>query len=75
MKMSDTVHIAAMPETVWRGLNDPDVLKSAIPACKAIEKLSDTEFKATAATSPVTGSAKRSVHLPTRSVNHSTHLW
>ena len=49
MKLSDTVHIPAPPEKVWLGLNDPDTLKAAIPGCKSIEKISDTEFKASAA--------------------------
>jgi uncharacterized protein len=49
MKLSDTVHIPAPPEKVWLGLNDPDTLKAAIPGCKSIEKVSDTEFKASAA--------------------------
>ena len=49
MKLSDTVHIPAPPETVWRGLNDPELLKAAIPGCKSIEKVSDTEFNASAA--------------------------
>lgn len=49
MKLSDTVHIPAPPEIVWRGLNDPELLKAAIPGCKSIEKVSDTEFNATAA--------------------------
>ncbi len=49
MKLSDTVYIPAPPETVWRGLNDPELLKAAIPGCKSIEKVSDTEFNATAA--------------------------
>jgi len=49
MKLSDTVHIPAPPEKVWRGLNDPELLKAAIPGCKSIEKVSDTEFNASAA--------------------------
>jgi hypothetical protein len=49
MKLSDTVHIPAPPQTVWRGLNDPELLKAAIPGCKSIEKVSDTEFNASAA--------------------------
>ena len=41
--------IAAPKQTVWDGLNDPAVLKAAIPGCKSLEKLSDTDLKATAA--------------------------
>ena len=33
--------------TVWAALNDPEVLKAAIPGCQELEKLSDTEFQAT----------------------------
>ena len=38
--------IAAPVETVWRALNDPDVLKDCIPGCDSLEKKSDTEFSA-----------------------------
>jgi carbon monoxide dehydrogenase subunit G len=33
------------PESVWAGLNDPEVLKAAIPGCETIEKLADNEYK------------------------------
>jgi len=39
--------IAAPVETVWRALNDPEVLKDCIPGCESLEKKSDTEFAAT----------------------------
>ena len=46
MRMSGECRIEAPRETVWAALNDPDVLKQAIPGCREIEKLSDTEFTA-----------------------------
>jgi carbon monoxide dehydrogenase subunit G len=39
--------IAAPVETVWRALNDPEVLKASIPGCQSLEKQSDTELAAT----------------------------
>ncbi|TIV98420.1 MAG: carbon monoxide dehydrogenase, partial [Mesorhizobium sp.] len=39
--------IAAPVEKVWKALNDPDILKQAIPGCKSLEKKSDTEMAAT----------------------------
>ncbi len=41
--------IPASRETVWRALNDPSVLKVAIPGCQDLEKLGDDAFRATAA--------------------------
>ena len=49
MDMTGERLIAAPRETVWTALNDPEVLKACIPGCESIEKLSDTEMKATAA--------------------------
>ncbi|MDN2568035.1 carbon monoxide dehydrogenase subunit G [Aquibium sp. A9E412] len=39
--------IEAPVDTVWRALNDPDVLRDCIPGCETLEKTSDTEFAAT----------------------------
>jgi len=50
MKLSGENRINARPDEVWRALNDPDVLRRAIPGCESLEKVSDTEFKATVAT-------------------------
>jgi uncharacterized protein len=46
MDLTGEVRLAADRETVWRALNDPEILKQAIPGCESVEKLSDTEFAA-----------------------------
>lgn len=46
MQMSDEVIIPASRETVWRALNDPQVLKQCIPGCESITKHSDTSMDA-----------------------------
>lgn len=48
MKMSGEYTLPADRQTVWAALNDPDVLSASIPGCEAFEKISDTEFQATA---------------------------
>lgn len=47
MDMNGEERIAASRETVWKALNDPDVLKACIPGCESLEKTSDTSFAAT----------------------------
>jgi carbon monoxide dehydrogenase subunit G len=49
MDMTGERRIAAPRTRVWEALNDPAVLKSCIPGCESLEKLSDHELKATAA--------------------------
>lgn len=49
MDMTGERRIPAPRAKVWDALNDPDVLKASIPGCQDLEKLSDTEMKATAA--------------------------
>jgi carbon monoxide dehydrogenase subunit G len=49
MDMTGERRIPAPREKVWAALNDPAVLKASIPGCETLEKLSDTELKATAA--------------------------
>jgi carbon monoxide dehydrogenase subunit G len=49
MDMSGERRIPAPREKVWAALNDPAILKGSIPGCESMEKLSDTELKATAA--------------------------
>jgi len=49
MDMTGERRIPAPRAKVWDALNDPEVLKASIPGCQSLEKLSDTEMKATAA--------------------------
>jgi uncharacterized protein len=46
MEMTGEQRIPAPRQRVWEGLNDPEILKNAIPGCQTIEKMSDTEFTA-----------------------------
>lgn len=65
MDLSGSREIAAPPEVVWRGLNDPETLRKAIPGCETLTKLSDNEFEATAgvAIGPVKAKFKGKVRL------------
>ena len=47
MDMTGEYHIAAPRQKVWDALNDPEILKQAIPGCETITKHSDTEMSAT----------------------------
>jgi uncharacterized protein len=55
MDMTGEYRIPAPRQKVWEALNDPDVLKQAIPGCEEIEKDSPTSFtaKVTAKLGPV----------------------
>ena len=55
MEMSGEYRIQASREKVWDALNDPEILKQAIPGCDEINRLSDTEMtaKVTAKVGPV----------------------
>ncbi len=46
MDMTGEKRVPASRETVWAALNDPEILKVAIPGCESVEKKSDTEFSA-----------------------------
>jgi carbon monoxide dehydrogenase subunit G len=48
MEMQGRQRIDRPKDQVWAALNDPDILRQCIPGCKSLEKLSDTEMKATA---------------------------
>lgn len=49
MDMTGERRIPAPRQRVWEALNDPEVLRTAIPGCQKLEKVSPTEFRATAA--------------------------
>jgi uncharacterized protein len=46
--MEGSFELPASKEVVWAKLNDPEVLKACIPGCQSLEKVSDTEFVASA---------------------------
>ena len=48
MKLSGSYQINLSKEKVWEALNDPEILKQAIPGCEEFVKNSETEFTATA---------------------------
>ena len=55
MEMTGAQIIPALQAEVWRGLNDPEILKVCISGCESIEKLTGTEYAivTTAAIGPV----------------------
>jgi uncharacterized protein len=65
MDMTGERRIEAPRQTVWQALNDPAVLKASIPGCETLEKLSDTDMKATAAVKigPIATRFSGAVHL------------
>lgn len=46
MKMTGSQRIAAPKQRVWQALNDPEILRRAIPGCQSLEKESDERFRA-----------------------------
>ena len=48
MKLSGSYQINLEKQKVWEALNDPKILKLAIPGCEEFTKNSETEFTATA---------------------------
>lgn len=49
MDMTNTRIIPASPDKVWAALNDPAVLKAAIPGCDSFEATGDGEWRAVVA--------------------------
>jgi len=48
MKLTGSYQINLEKQKVWESLNDPEILKKAIPGCEEFKKNSDTEFTVTA---------------------------
>jgi carbon monoxide dehydrogenase subunit G len=65
MDMTGERRIEAPRQVVWQALNDPAVLKGSIPGCESLEKLSDTDMKATASVKigPIAARFSGTVHL------------
>lgn len=65
MDITETRRIRAGREEVFRSLNDPEVLRKAIPGCKSIERTGDGEFAAEVAVKvgPVKANFKGRIEL------------
>lgn len=65
MEMHGELRIPAPRAEVWEKLNDPEVLKTCIPGCESVDKVSDTEFtaKVVARVGPVKASFSGKVTL------------
>lgn len=76
MKMSGEEIIPVDIQTVWRALNDPDVLQQCIPGCESITKKSATEMTArvVAKVGPVKAGFNGTVHLKDLKPPHSYRI-
>ena len=65
MDFAGRYRIATDRETVWKGLNDPDILRASIPGCQELSHDSPTQFAATvkAKIGPVSATFKGEVTL------------
>jgi carbon monoxide dehydrogenase subunit G len=65
LELKDEIRIKAPRERVYAALNDPEILRQAIPGCESLQKNSDTEFEAvvTSKVGPLTARLKGSVQL------------
>lgn len=65
MDITGEYRIAATREQVWAALNDPDVLRRALPGCKTLDQTGAQEFSATvvAKVGPVSATFKGKVEL------------
>ena len=65
MTMTGEVTLPAERPKVWALLNDPEVLKSAIPGCQSLEKTGENGFAAVVKTKigPVSATFKGKVEL------------
>jgi carbon monoxide dehydrogenase subunit G len=55
MEMTGEQRIPASQTRVWEALNDPEVLKTCIPGCESIDRISDRDYRVglTASVGPV----------------------
>jgi len=76
MKLSGSYKLNINKETVWKSLNDPNILKQCIPGCELFEKESDTVFNASATNQigPMNASFSGKVNLTNIKENQSYTL-
>jgi carbon monoxide dehydrogenase subunit G len=76
MEMTGEQLIPASQDETWAALNDPEVLKSCVPGCEAIEPVSDREFTVlmTARVGPVAAKFRGKLALSEVKPPHSYSL-
>lgn len=76
MKMNEQRSIPAPREQVWQALNDPEVLKAAMPGCDVFEATGDAEYLAqlTAKVGPVKARFKFKITLEDVNAPHGYTL-
>ena len=76
MKLSGSYQINLKKQKVWEALNDPEILKQAIPGCEEFIKNSNTEFtaKATNKIGPFNASFTGDIELGDLAPPHSLSL-
>ena len=47
MELNDSIVVPASPARVFAALNDPSILRAAIPGCEALARVADDRFEAT----------------------------
>jgi carbon monoxide dehydrogenase subunit G len=65
MEMTGSQALPVVQAIAWEALNDPAILKAAIPGCEQLDRVSETEFVAavTAAIGPVKAKFKANLSL------------
>lgn len=65
MEITGEYLVPAPPQKVWEGLNNPEILRRAIPGCTAMDRTGENEYTATvvARVGPVSATFKGKVEL------------
>ena len=65
MEMTGSQALPVVQSIAWEALNDPEILKLAIPGCEQLDRVSETEFIAvvTVAIGPVKAKFKAKLSL------------
>ncbi|HUT47767.1 MAG TPA: molybdopterin cofactor-binding domain-containing protein [Alphaproteobacteria bacterium] len=73
---SGSLEIAAPPQTVWKALLDPEVLRAVIPGCHALEETAENQYRAqvTLGVGPVRGRFDARVSLSDLEPPHAATL-
>jgi len=76
MKLTGSYKMNVKKESVWKALNDPNILKQCIPGCESFDKKSKNIFNATATNQigPMNATFSGTVTLSNIQENHSYTL-